>query len=507
MAQLVEGLPEGSERSSSAATLALVRRLLRADVCEPVPERLLPPSADETVTVVVPFFDHDDRALLATLLSVVETPGIAEVVVVDDASPDASLALVAAESVEVEGAPPILVLRLDRNGGPAAARNAGAARATGKWIAFVDSGVEVGAGWLATLLSVAELDGSALVAPRVQGPEVGSLGSGSGIGTGPGASSGTGRDSGSARRAARLLDLYERLRSPLDLGARSSPVRVGAAVSFVPSACVLVGREPFEALGGFDETLRYGEDVDLVWRMDEAKWSVRYVPEAAATHPARSSVRSWLLQRFHYGRSLGPLADQHPERVHPWAGSISSVLLAGALSAAPTARRTSAVLGLGGLATLGISTARFARALGDATHRDGPQVRPAAELILGSQLAAARGLIRASRRPYLPVLIAGALLPGRLGGSRIVRSVARAWIAAGVALTGTELAREVQADRPGAASLSGRVSQLAGIAAATAVCVADDLAYSAGVWSAAVDGSRWQVVAPRITEFQRGRFG
>lgn len=482
---------EAQPTASPAATLALLRRLLRADVCEPVVDHLLEPGADETVSVVIPFYDVTDQGLFETLSALADTPQVVEVIVVDDASPDPSLAARAEQAARVDaagrGGSDCSVVRLGRNCGPAAARNAGAARATGKWLAFVDSGVVPDEGWLNALLSVAELDGSALVAPRIRGPKPSAAAGGSAV--------------------SRVLDRYERLRSPLDLGSRPSPVHAGAVVSFVPSACVLVGRDPFDALGGFDESLRYGEDVDLVWRMDEANWSVRYVPEASATHPARTALRPWLLQRFRYGRSIGPLADRHPERVRPWAGSISTVLFAAAMSIAPSARRTSAALGLGGLASLGWSSARFASALGAATHRGGPQVRPAAELIVGSQPASLIGVLRASRRPYLPVLVAGmaisSWLPGRRSGVRAVRSAANAWFVAGVALTGTELARDARSDRPDAS----RSERYVDVAVATAVCLADDLAYSTGVWAAAIEGRRWRAVVPRITEFVRSRLG
>ena len=47
-------------------------------------------------------------------------------------------------------------------------------------------------------------------------------------------------------------------------------------VAYVPTAALLVRRA---ALGdGFDESLRNGEDVDLVWRLIEAGWRVRYEP-------------------------------------------------------------------------------------------------------------------------------------------------------------------------------------------------------------------------------------
>ena len=36
--------------------------------------------------------------------------------------------------------------------------------------------------------------------------------------------------------------------------------------------------------GGFDERLRYGEDVDLVWRIAGLGWRIRYAPEVLVHH-------------------------------------------------------------------------------------------------------------------------------------------------------------------------------------------------------------------------------
>jgi hypothetical protein len=68
-----------------------------------------------------------------------------------------------------------------------------------------------------------------------------------------------------------------------------------------------------DALGeGFDEQLRYGEDVDLVWRLVDAGWRVRYEPSVLVAHRDPESFVQWLERRFRYGTSVGPLARRHP---------------------------------------------------------------------------------------------------------------------------------------------------------------------------------------------------
>jgi len=56
-------------------------------------------------------------------------------------------------------------------------------------------------------------------------------------------------------------------------------------VDWVMGACILVRREALEQVGGFDETFfMYSEETDLCYRMKQAGWKVRYVPEARVVH-------------------------------------------------------------------------------------------------------------------------------------------------------------------------------------------------------------------------------
>jgi GT2 family glycosyltransferase len=60
----------------------------------------------------------------------------------------------------------------------------------------------------------------------------------------------------------------------------------------VPSACVLVRRDLFEALGGFDEVMSFhGEDLDLCWRAHVAGARVMLVPDAVVGHREALATR------------------------------------------------------------------------------------------------------------------------------------------------------------------------------------------------------------------------
>ena len=90
------------------------------------------------VSIVCPVFNTAPQLLAAAVRSVLEQEGGTphELLLVDDAS-SASDTLTALEQASRN--PQITVVRAAYNGGPARARNLGVARATGDWIAFIDS--------------------------------------------------------------------------------------------------------------------------------------------------------------------------------------------------------------------------------------------------------------------------------------------------------------------------------------------------------------------------------
>ena len=60
---------------------------------------------------------------------------------------------------------------------------------------------------------------------------------------------------------------------------------------WLSGACLMVRREAFDALGGFDERyFMYFEDVDLGYRLGKAGWERLYVPEATVTHSGAHST-------------------------------------------------------------------------------------------------------------------------------------------------------------------------------------------------------------------------
>lgn len=259
------------ERGEEVARTPLVDRLLEAGVIHPEPLRADFPDAtwiDEVVTVVTPAFGAGGR-----------TPDGA--IVVDDGSdpplPDAQV-------------------RLEANRGPGSARNAGLAHVTTPFVAFVDVDVDLPERWLARLMAHFEDPAVVAVAPRVR-----------------------------SRPGPSRLERYERRHSPLDLGPAPALVAPGRAISYVPTATLVARTDAVRRVGGFDEELRFGEDVDLVWRLVDAGGVVRYEPGTVVVHPPRTTWRAWCRQRVDYGASAARLAERHPERLAPWHGRLGTV--------------------------------------------------------------------------------------------------------------------------------------------------------------------------------------
>lgn len=298
----------GVEPPDDAAALADV--LVDRGIAHPAPRRRPGP---HPVTVVVPAYGRP--AALARCLAGLrgpdgDAPGGPDVVVVDDATPDPADAAALARAAREHGA---RYVRLPVNRGPGAARNAGAALAATPLVAFVDSDCRPAPGWLDALVPHLDDPRVGVVAPRVRPVE--------------------------ARRT--VLERYELMSSALDLGDRPALVRPGAALGFLPSAAMLVRRAAVEAVGGFDEGLRLGEDVDLVWRLADAGWHVRYDPAVAVEHEMRDTWPDWLARRVAYGTSAAALEARHPGRlaplrVGPWNAAALALLAAGRPRAAVT---------------------------------------------------------------------------------------------------------------------------------------------------------------------------
>lgn len=406
------------------AARRLARRLTDANVAQPVAAGDVTDAS--SVTVVVPARDRAG-ALDRCLEALGKT---SPVVVVDDGSDDPGAI---AETCARHGA---RLVRREVNGGPAAARNTALAVVDTELVAFVDSDCVPPVEWVRRLAGHLADPAVGAVAPRIV------------------VRPGTARSWWSA---------YASARSPLDMGRRAGRVLPMTAVGYVPTAALLVRRE---AMGeGFDERLRFGEDVDLVWRMTEAGWRVRYEPAVEVEHTDPEGAWALLRRRFRYGTSAAPLALRHP-------GSLAPVVLdpwPTATVVALLARRP--VLAIVALA---LATRRSIRQRRDAGAPASGALPATVTATFDTFLALGRGAVQLAG----PVVVVGAAT--RRGRPAVVALVA------GPALV--EWRRRRRAAGPGVDAVRFTLAHLA-----------DEVAYGLGVWSGCVRARTLGPVVPRVT--------
>ncbi|HET9875145.1 MAG TPA: mycofactocin biosynthesis glycosyltransferase MftF [Mycobacterium sp.] len=424
-------LSNGRLEVRDAATAQLARTLLDATVAHPRP---CGGPSHRDVTVVIPVRDNISglRRLLASLRGL-------RVVVVDDGSsiPVSEDALTETHCCAVE------VLRHPVSRGPAAARNTGLNACTTDFVAFLDSDVVPRRGWLEALLGHFCDPNVALVAPRIVG----------------------------MTHSDHLVARYEAVRSSLDLGQREAPVIPYGRVSYVPSAAIICRRSTVCELGGFDETLRSGEDVDLCWRLIEAGARLRYEPIALVAHDHRVELWNWVARKAFYGQSAAPLATRHPDKTAP-------VIITGWALAGWALMAVGSILGyLVSMIIAAVTGHRVAKSM------EGPDTEPRDVAMVTARGLGAGGLQLASAicRHYWPIALLAAFL------SRHCRHVVLiAAIVDGVVDWLRHTGRDDCDGRP------------VGLAAYVLLKRIDDLAYGAGLWGGVLRERSLAALKPQI---------
>ena len=158
----------------------------------------------------------------------------------------------------------IRVIDASARAGPAAARNEGVDAAQGQLLAFCDADDVVQPGWLnAYVTALADAD-----------------------------------------VVAGYFDLHS-----LNGGVDGEPGPAATSqLGFLPAglaANLAVRREAFMAVGGFDEVLFVGEDIDFCWRLQLAGYRFVFTESAVVARRERTDLRGIFARALSYGRS-GP---------------------------------------------------------------------------------------------------------------------------------------------------------------------------------------------------------
>lgn len=193
----------------------------------------------------------------------------------------------------------VTVLRNDANLGFGTACNQAAARATGDFLLFLNNDATLAPGCLGALLEAARSDARVgAVGGRLVWPD------------------GRLQEAGSILWSDGTAEAYGRGSRPF-----APEYSFRREVDFCSGALLLVRREPFEKLGGFDERFApaYCEDADLCFGLRRLGYSVVYEPGATACHHEYGSSSAEgaiaLMQRNHarFAEKWGDdLLRQHP---------------------------------------------------------------------------------------------------------------------------------------------------------------------------------------------------
>jgi GT2 family glycosyltransferase len=226
---------------------------------------------------------------------------LGEVVVVDNASTDDSVAAVRTTW------PRVRVFALDRNTGFAAANNLGIRNTVSPLLLLLNSDTIVGAGALDRLVARLEATGAVAAGPRLV-----DAGGRPEVSFGPNLSP--------------LSEVGQRWRVRLAASDRPMArdyvtrlVRDEREVDWVSGACLLVRREAAVAAGLLDERyFMYEEDVDFCAALRQRGGRVLFTPAAEVTHLRGRSARSApLATRAHYDRSHLAFYEKHAPRWAP----------------------------------------------------------------------------------------------------------------------------------------------------------------------------------------------
>lgn len=240
------------------------------------------------VSVVVVTFES--QATIAACLA--SLPPDLETVVVDNGSLDETVAIVR------ERFPHVAVIEGDVNRGFGAGCNLGVARTSGERVLLLNPDAAVTPGAIAALQAALAADRRlGAVGPLIRNPD----------GT-PELSWGADPD---------LVSEWRRAREQHGRSPRPAPPQALSRVDWVSGACMLIRREAWAAVGGFDEDFfLYFEDCDLCLRLRRAGWGVAIAPDAEVNHVRGASagrvegqVKQWYResQDRYYAKHRSPL--------------------------------------------------------------------------------------------------------------------------------------------------------------------------------------------------------
>jgi GT2 family glycosyltransferase len=246
---------------------------------------------DVSVVVVT----YESRDVIAACLESLDVPSPNAIVVVDIASSDGTAALVR------ESVPTARVVALDENVGFGAAANIGVDSVDTPYVAVLNPDARPVGDSLATLVACAARHAdAAIVSPRLV----------------------DGDGQAQPSRIGYPTPLWTGNPAVSSFAARK---RGATAGGFAVGAALLLRRDAFRAVGGFDPGFfLFYEEVDLCLRLEHAGWSIVSCPESTFVHFGGASTRlDWTTSYRHQlgghlrflSKHRGPAAAERSRRL------------------------------------------------------------------------------------------------------------------------------------------------------------------------------------------------
>jgi N-acetylglucosaminyl-diphospho-decaprenol L-rhamnosyltransferase len=235
----------------------------------------VPSGSHDASGVSAVVINHDAGEALLSCVASLRAAGVGEVVVVDNASSDGSLARLAATDLDA------VLVPTGRNLGYGRGANAGARRASGEILLVCNADLTVEVDAVSRLAAcLRDEPDVAIVGPTIREPDGTRYPSARSFpdlsdAIGHAAMSLVWPDNPFTRRYRRSEETFEAV----------------SEADWVSGACMAIRRVAFESVSGFDPAyFMYVEDLDLCWRVHRAGWRVLHLPGAEVTHLGGAST-------------------------------------------------------------------------------------------------------------------------------------------------------------------------------------------------------------------------
>lgn len=232
------------------------------------------------VSILIPTFNgkHHLKECLASLRKLDYPADRFEILVIDNASTDGT------DAWMEKNHPAITLIKNRKNLGFALANNLAADAACGEWLALLNNDTRIDPQWLTAMVKHADMDNKvAAVSSRI--------------------STWNGKETEFGGGELHLCGFGFQYSSWKDTFKKLAP---GTEVPFACGGSMLVHRETFLDVGGFDKDyFAFYEDVDLGWRLWLLGFRVLYTPDAIAYHKGHSTVTTFseAWRYFHWTRN------------------------------------------------------------------------------------------------------------------------------------------------------------------------------------------------------------